>query len=139
MNTSDILQGISGSAYGNEVSLSEKALDYLWERQNITANNIANVDTPNYKAQYLTFENALADHIDSARQTSSPKKNIANAIDASRAQVHETADESSRLDGNNVDMDQEQVQLVKTTYTYQMMVNSINSSLKRLDSAAKSF
>lgn len=139
MNTSDILQGISGSAYGNEVSLSEKALDYLWERQNITANNIANVDTPNYKAQYLTFENALADHIDSARQTSSPKKNIANAIDASRAQVHETTDESSRLDGNNVDMDQEQVQLVKTTYTYQMMVNSINSSLKRLDSAAKSF
>ena len=43
--------------YGNSVSLDERTLDLLWERQNITMNNIANVDTPNYKARFITFEN----------------------------------------------------------------------------------
>jgi possible flagellar basal body rod protein len=38
-----------------------------------------------------------------------------------------------------VDMDQEQVELVKTTYAYQYMVNSVNNDLRRLMAAAKSF
>ena len=42
--------------YGNGIALTEKTLDLLWGRQNITVNNIANVDTPNYKSKYLTFE-----------------------------------------------------------------------------------
>jgi flagellar basal-body rod protein FlgB len=139
MSASDLLQGISGGAYGNEVSLSEKTLDYLWERQNITANNIANADTPNFKSEYLTFENVLADRVSSAQKSGTPAKNIAHAIDSTKASVHRTSNESSRLDGNNVDMDQEQVQLVKSAYTYQLMVNSVSNSLQRLDSAAKSF
>jgi flagellar basal-body rod protein FlgB len=35
-------------------------------------------------------------------------------------------------------MDQEQVSLAKTAYEYQMLVNSVSNSLKRLDAAAKS-
>lgn len=139
MSASDYLQGISGKAFGNEVSLSEKTLDYLWERQNITADNIANVDTPNYKSEYLTFENTLADRIAHAKNSAKQKQSVDRAISSTHAVLHRTQDESSRLDGNNVDMDQEQVQLVKTAYTYEMMVDSVNQSLSRLDSAAKSF
>ena len=47
--------------------------------------------------------------------------------------------ESSRLDGNSVDMDQEQVELVRTAYEYQYMLSSINSDINRLKSAAKVF
>ena len=64
---------------------------------------------------------------------------IGNAIQSQRARIHSTKNESSRLDGNNVDMDQEQVELVKTTYAYQYMVNSVNNDLRRLMAAAKSF
>lgn len=46
--------------YGNGIGLTETVLDYLWGRQNITLNNIANVDTPGFKAQYVTFEEELA-------------------------------------------------------------------------------
>ena len=35
-------------------------------RQNLTMNNIANVDTPGFKSQYMTFENELAQKIRSA-------------------------------------------------------------------------
>lgn len=52
--------------YGNGIGLTEKVLDYLWGRQNITLNNIANVDTPGFKAQYVTFEEELAKKIQNA-------------------------------------------------------------------------
>ena len=35
--------------YGNGIALTEKVLDYLWGRQTITLNNIANDDTPGFK------------------------------------------------------------------------------------------
>ena len=49
--------------YGNGLLLGEKTLDSLWMRQNLTMNNIANVDTPGFKSQYMTFENELAQKI----------------------------------------------------------------------------
>ena len=39
--------------YGNGLLLEEKTLDSLWMRQNLTMNNIANVDTPGFKSQYI--------------------------------------------------------------------------------------
>ena len=47
--------------------------------------------------------------------------------------------ESTRLDENNVDMDQEQVELARTAYEYQFMISSVSSDLSRLRSAAKNF
>ena len=53
--------------YGNGLLLGEKTLDSLWMRQNLTMNNIANVDTPGFKSQYMTFENELAQKIHDKR------------------------------------------------------------------------
>ena len=125
--------------YGNGIALTEKTLDLLWGRQNLTVNNIANVDTPNYKSKYLTFENELLHHITMAEKGSQKKIKVSEAIHMQRPRIHSTRNESNRLDGNNVDMDQEQVELVKTTYAYQFMVNSINNDLKRLSTAVKNF
>lgn len=125
--------------YGNGVALDERTLDYLWGRQRLTMNNIANVDTPGFKSQYMTFENALARSIRSAGSTSRPEKAVTRAIRGSHAAIHITTGESNRLDGNNVDMDQEQVDLVKTAYEYQYMVQSVNNDLNRLKSAVRTF
>ncbi len=125
--------------YGNGVNLTQRTLDYLWGRQNVTINNIANVDTPGYKSQYITFENVLARNIRSAQLKSATGKNVENAIKSTHASVHTTTNESTRLDGNNVDMDQEQVELVKTTYQYQLMVQSINNDFNRLKDSVATF
>ena len=42
--------------FGNSISMAEKSLDFLWAKQQIISYNIANVDTPGYKAKYVTFE-----------------------------------------------------------------------------------
>ena len=113
---------------------------YLWARQSITLNNIANVDTPGFKAQYITFEEELAKRLKNASAyRKAPKHAVAQAIEDSRAQMHITWDESSRLDGNNVDMDQEQIEVVRTAYEYQYMLSSLNNDFTRLKSAAKTF
>ena len=126
--------------YGNGLLLGEKTLDSLWMRQNLTMNNIANVDTPGFKSQYMTFENELAQKIRSALTVQKASmKNVARGIENMGPSVHTTLNESTRLDENNVDMDQEQVELARTAYEYQYMISSVSSDLSRLRSAAKNF
>lgn len=126
--------------YGNGISLTEKMLDYLWVRQSVSLNNIANVDTPGFKSQYITFEEELAERLKTASaRKKAPKRAVSEAIGDLRAKMHITWDESSRLDGNNVDMDQEQVEVVRTAYEYQYMLSSINNDFTRLKNAAKTF
>lgn len=126
--------------YGNGIALSEKTLDFLWGRQTVTLNNIVNSDTPGFKSQYLTFEDELDRRLTGASRNKIPKKDlVTSAINNTRANLRTTWNESSRLDGNNVDMDQEQVELVRTVYEYQFMVSSISNDINRLRNAAKSF
>ncbi len=129
---------MSSILFGNGIALSEKALDMLWLRQNITLNNIANDDTPDFKSQYLTFEDTLAEQVKAASATGSAE-NVRQAISSAPAIVRTTENETHRLDGNNVDMSQEQIDLVRTAYQYQYLTNSINNEIKRLQEAAKPF
>lgn len=125
--------------YGNGIMLTEKVLDFLWGRQTVTLNNIANVDTPGFKSRYVTFEDELNKRVENVSAGQRAGNQVGRAIDKTRAQVRVTMAESTRLDGNNVDMDQEQVDLVRTAYEYQHMVNSISNDLNRLKSAARTF
>jgi len=126
--------------YGNGVSLTEKVLDFLWQRQAVSLNNVANVDTPGFKSQYVTFEEELAKRLTEASNTKkAPRKAVSNAISDTRMWVNTTWSESSRLDGNNVDTDQEQVEIVRTAYEYQYILSSFNNDMNRLRNAAKSF
>ncbi|MCI9163320.1 MAG: flagellar basal body rod protein FlgB [Lachnospiraceae bacterium] len=126
--------------YGNGIALSEKVLDYLWGRQSVSLNNVANVDTPGFKSQYVTFEEEMSRRLSEASSLKkSPKKAVSEAIRASQSKLNTTWQESSRLDGNNVDMDQEQVEIVRTAYQYQYVLNSITNDINRLKSAAKTF
>ncbi len=121
--------------YGNGPLLMEKTLDFLWVRQSITMNNIANVDTPGFKSQYLTFEEDLARRLGQDRGKSGA--GITRSLNQTRPVVHTTQTESGRLDGNNVDMVQEQVDLARTAYEYQAAVASISNDISRLRAAAK--
>lgn len=126
--------------YGNGMALTEKVLDNLWARQTVSLNNIANVDTPGFKSQYITFEEELDKRLrDANSRRTGVRQAVADAIDASHSWLNTTWKESSRLDGNNVDTDQEQVEIVRTAYEYQYMLSSINNDITRLKNAAKTF
>lgn len=123
--------------YGNSIRLSSKALDFLWEKESIIANNLANVETPGYKARYVTFQDELKSRIEAAAGGSSNSQNIAKAIDNSTYQVHTSSDESSRMDGNSVNADVELMEMARTSLQYQYLLNSVSSDITRFNTVIK--
>ncbi|WP_313074949.1 flagellar basal body rod protein FlgB [Lacrimispora sp.] len=121
--------------FGNNISMAEKTLDYLWSKQKVTLNNIANGDTPGYKAQYVTFEDELRKRLMAGKNGTS--QDISNIIGNSRHFIRNTDNESARMDGNNVNMDVENVELARTTLQYQYELNAFNSEISRLRTIIK--
>lgn len=121
--------------FGNNISMAEKTLDYLWSKQKVTLNNIANGDTPGYKAQYVTFEDELRKRLMAGKTGTS--QDISNIIGNSRHFIRNTDNESARMDGNNVNMDVENVELARTTLQYQYELNAFNSEISRLRTIIK--
>lgn len=117
----------------NSMLLTERTLDNLWTRQQLTLQNIANVNTPGYKAKYATFEDELKRSLskfDGKRQTS--VREIRDEIRSSRLWIHENQEESERLDGNNVQADVEQLELARAQIQYDYALRQITEEFNRL-------
>lgn len=75
--------------FGNNIDLAVKSMDYLWGKQQITLQNLANVDTPGYKSKYVTFEDEFRTRLKQASMAKDDEK-IADVIADARFTVHDT-------------------------------------------------
>ncbi|NYB72587.1 flagellar basal body rod protein FlgB [Sedimentibacter hydroxybenzoicus DSM 7310] len=114
------------------LNLLSKGLDGLWLRQQVTMENIANYSTPGYKSKYVDFENFLKSHMENRYDKTISEIN--NQIKSSKIVVDENDNLSLRLDGNNVDVEKENLQLAKTQFQYIYTVSEINSYFSKLKS-----
>ena len=121
--------------YGNTISMASKALDFLWTKESVISDNLANVETPAYKAKYVTFEEEFQRRLEAAGNGSA--RDVAKAIDASRCQINTSDEESSRVDGNNVNADVEIMELTRTSLQYQYLLRSDTSDITRLNTVIK--
>ena len=108
-----------GSIISNTRSL-ESALDASYLRGEVIQHNIANVDTPGYKACRVEFESLLQE----------AQKSSGSA--AVQAQVTQDDGASMRLDGNNVDVEKEMGALAKNKLWYDTLVRQLNENYTRL-------
>lgn len=123
--------------FGNTMAMTQKSLDFLWLKQTVSLNNIANGDTPGFKAQYVTFEDRLKKNLSAAGKNSGGKASgLYSGIEKTDFVVHDTQNEA-RLDGNNVQTEAENVELTRSILQYQYQVQSINSDMNRLRIAIK--
>ncbi len=120
--------------FGNGILVSEKSLDFLWKKQSVTAGNLTNVDTPGYKAKYVTFEDMYRAKLKGA---SGDKERIRQAADSAVWLVEESDTETARMDGNNVVADAEMTELTRAALQYQYAIQSVNGEISRLSSAIK--
>ena len=97
------------------INALSSALDGLAARQAAIANNIANINTPNYKSQTVSFEAALAASVKAGSGVVAP--------------VTQTSLEPTELDGNNVNLDTEDVANTNTVLQYQFASQAISSEL----------
>ncbi|QHI71930.1 flagellar basal body rod protein FlgB [Aminipila terrae] len=120
----------------NNILLSQKSLDYLWEKQRIISENIANNDTPGYKAKTISFEDQLRSNLEQfSNRPDASKNDIRKAILGSNMKIDVSNEESNRLDGNNVNLDVEEVELNRAQLQYQYQIFQINDQFSRIRAA----
>jgi len=105
----------------------DRALTGAAARQQALANNIANANTPLFKRSDVDFQSSLAQALNGG---ASPDQ--LQQLDF-QPQVDNTS--SIRVDGNNVDMDQEMASLAGNTITYQALVAVAHVRLQMLATA----
>ena len=115
-------------------ALYEKALNGTWQRQKAISNNIANSETPGYKAVAVDFEDELKSEIQKIQTTSASaasKTKSIESIENSQVSVYSRSS-SSRLDENNVDVDSENIDMTKAQLQYYYLVQGVSDSYSRL-------
>ena len=120
------------------INVLDRAADAAWQRNEVISNNIANVDTPGYKRQDVAFESVLQQALGNNRYESMDDK-VAN-VDLSRLRGRaylDYANYSYRLDGNNVDIENENVMLAENQLKYQGLISSINQEFTNLKTVMK--
>lgn len=120
------------------INVLDKAADASWLRNEAISNNIANVDTPGYKRQDVAFESELEKALGKNRYKSMDEK-VAD-IKTSRLVGQPYTDYSNysyRLDGNNVDIENENVYLAENQLKYQGLLTSITQEFTNLQTVMK--
>ncbi len=125
---------ISSNAY-DYINVLNKAADASWKRETVLTNNIANVDTPRYKRQDVDFEGVLKQELGRSKYTSLDSKVRDVHLSHLNAVTYtDYAGYSYRLDGNNVDIDNEQVELASEQIRYMGLTDSLSQEIARLKS-----
>ena len=125
------------------LNLREKALDAAWTRNEVIAQNIANVDTPGYKKSTVAFEEYLEDALDKDgfKGFTTDKRHIqigGGSLENAKIRVAKEYDNlSTRLDGNNVDIESEMASLAKNDIRYNTLVQSVSGGYRRLKSVIR--
>ena len=123
-----------GSGAYNYINVLQSAADASWLRNTIISNNIANVNTPNYKRQDVQFETYLIEQMAGGDTMDS----YVDGIDLSTIDATIYTDNSNlsyRSDGNNVDIDTENAELAKNQIKYNVMTDAISQEFSRLRTA----
>ena len=122
------------------VDILGKAADGAWARNEAIAHNIANVDTPGYKRQDVSFEAELQHALKASRYKSLDAK-VADANEhlgrLSGRAYRDIPNWSYRMDKNNVDIDTENVMLASNQLKYNGITNSIDNQFRNLKSVIK--
>ena len=119
------------------MDMLQQGLSIAWTRNAVIRNNIANVETPGFKASDVEFETLLARAMEGSGfrgKKTHPRHIDIGAIDLTsvKAQIVERKDLSMRMDENNVDIEDENVKLAQNGLYYNTLLEKLNSEIRRL-------
>ncbi len=116
----------------NYINVLDKAADAANSRNEILSNNIANVDTPNYKRKDVSFENYLEQALIGPESLDNRVADVNTHLsDFGGMTYTDHSTLSYRLDGNNVDIDTESAYLAENQIRYNALVEQIGQEFAR--------
>ncbi|WP_458525008.1 flagellar basal body rod protein FlgB [Onishia taeanensis] len=132
---------------GAALNFQQDVLNLRQQRHEVLASNVANADTPNYKARDFDFSQALSRAMDSGRAgqgglgLSTTASGHIGGHASSSGRVHDLmyrVPAQASLDGNTVDMDRERAEFADNAVRYQASLTMLNSRIQGLKSAMQS-
>jgi flagellar basal-body rod protein FlgB len=120
-----------GSNAFNYINVLDKAADASFKRNEIIANNLANVNTPGYKRKDVQFQTYLRSALigDNSLDSRIAGVNL-NSLNATVYTDQATL--SYRLDGNNVDIDAESATFAENQIYYYALLDSMTQEFNRI-------
>lgn len=106
------------------INILSKSMDVATLRHQTIINNIANVNTKDYKASYVSFEEEFKKAIENSTDE--------QAIDEVQPKVIKDNTTSMRQDGNNVDIDSEMANLAANQLLYDSLVQRVSGKISTL-------
>lgn len=129
-------------SFDRALGLHEKALAFRAERAAVLANNIANADTPNFKARDLDFASVLQAQQSGAgasvqmTRTHAGHLQMESLIDQVAGLRYRTPNQPS-IDGNTVEVQAEQARYAENAIDFQASFTFLNSKFKGLMTALR--
>jgi len=121
--------------FSNSIQSLENALAYSSLKQKAISNNIANVDTPNYKAQEVNFKTEL-DHA-TLKARRSDIRHFEFKRGSSNIELTTKPTTSYNHNGNNVDIDKEMAEMAQNQIYYNVLVDRMNGKFNSLKEVLK--
>jgi flagellar basal-body rod protein FlgB len=126
------------SQIDNYLRFQETVLSVRGQRQQLLASNIANADTPNYKAKDIDFNAAMKNALHQGvaqnalplNKTSDQHLDVANSQSGIQPQYRKTVEGS--VDGNTVDMDTERNQFAENAVQYESSLQVLSMQIHNL-------
>ncbi len=121
-----VLFPVAVAVIGDVTSSALKAaLDGLAHRQRVTADNIANINTPGFLAGRVDFESSLRGALAGGENPASATTVVARSL------------EPTNTHGNNVNLDTETVSATETGLRYQLALNALDGKYNTLRTALR--
>ena len=122
------------------LKFQQTALNLRAQRSQVLASNIANADTPHYKARDIDFKAALGQAMagrggGALPMATSSGRHIGGPADAAPAGALYRNEVQSSIDGNTVNLDVERAQFAENAVQYEANITFINGTLKTMQTA----
>ncbi|MBI4774897.1 MAG: flagellar basal body rod protein FlgB [Deltaproteobacteria bacterium] len=118
-------------------ALMEKAMDLRLQRQNLLASNLANVNTPGYRRNDITFEDKLRSAMDmnamSVSRTSESHLGAGRNLVAVAPDLVVPARTAINNDLNSVDMESELSQMSRNRLLYEVLIQAMTKKMQLLE------
>ncbi len=107
----------------------KKDLNAASLRGRVISNNIANINTKDYKRFDVVFKEALNEETQDTQMKRTNEKHIQDGYDSDGIKVVEDTTTSMRYDGNNVDIESEKTNQAANTILYNTLISQLNSRI----------
>lgn len=131
-------ESVSNNLFDKTTSALGASINLRLLRQSVTSANIANAETPGYKAKQVDFEEALSRALDTEgirQMTESTGEQFVTgpgSISRVKADVYDNPDINVTNDGNTVDLEHEMVTLAENSILYKAALQLINKKMAAL-------